>query len=205
MTYAGQWHSPRMDIQDESERMPPLDTADLTPAQVSALDRITSGPRGALLGPFAVLLRTPELMDRVQDVGAYLRYQKQLEPALFELVVLMVARHLDQAFEWAHHHPLALAAGLEPGVVSAVGEGRRPATADPAVRVVWQVVDLLLRTGGVDDETYAGAVGLLGEERLVETVVAVGYYTTLALVMNVARTPPEPGAVLPPRAAEPGP
>lgn len=187
------------------ERMPPLDTAQLTPVQATAVHRITSGPRGALLGPFAVLLRTPALMDRVQDVGAYLRYQKQLEPALFELVVLMVARHLDQAFEWAHHHPLALAAGLDADVVAAVGEGRRPATADQPVRVVWQVVDSLLRSGGVDDDTYGEAVGLLGEERLVETVVAVGYYTTLALVMNVARTPPEPGPRLPARVSEPTP
>lgn len=185
------------------ERMPPLAAADLTPAQVSAVERITAGPRGALLGPFAVLLRTPELMDRLQDVGAYLRYQKRLEPALFELVVLLVARHFDQAFEWAHHHPLALAAGLDPDVVRVVGEGGGPATSDPTVRVVWQVVDSLLALGDVDDETYAEAVGLLGEERLVEVVVAVGYYTTLALVMNVARTPPEPGAELPPRVADP--
>ena len=185
------------------ERLPALGTADLTPAQAAAVDRITSGPRGALLGPFAVLLRAPELMDRVQDLGAYLRYRKQLEPALFELVVLMVARHLDQGFEWAHHHPLALAAGLEPDVVAAVGEGRRPVTADRSVQVVWQVVDSLQRRGGIDDDVYADAVGRLGEERLVEAVVAVGYYTTLALVMNVAGTPPEPGEELPPRATEP--
>jgi 4-carboxymuconolactone decarboxylase len=187
------------------ERMPPLDDADLTPAQRSAVDRITAGPRGALLGPFAVLLRTPELMDRVQDVGAYLRYQKALEPSHFELVVLMVARHLDQAFEWAHHHPLALEAGLDPDVVRAVGEGRRPDTSDPAVQALWRVVDEVQRTGGVHDRTFAEAVGLLGEACLVEAVVAVGYYTTLALVMNVAGTPPEPGPELPPRSVETSP
>jgi 4-carboxymuconolactone decarboxylase len=179
------------------ERLPPLDPDSLTPAQTEALERITSGPRGALLGPFAVLLRAPELMDRLQEVGAYLRYQKLLEPRLFEMTVLMVARHLDQAFEWAHHHPIALSSGLDPDVVTAVGEGRRPGTRDRHVQALWAFVDEVQRTGGACDATFAEAVELFGEPCLIELVVAVGYYTTLAMVMNVARTPPEPGPELP--------
>jgi 4-carboxymuconolactone decarboxylase len=179
--------------------MPPLDPAELDEDQAAALRQITSGPRGALVGPFTVLLRSPVLMDRVQQVGAYLRYEKVLAPHLFEMVVLMVARRWDQAFEWAHHQPLALGAGLEPDVVQALGEGRRPVTDDAEVLALWQVVDEIHATGGVEDTTYARAVSLFGEPCLVEAVVAVGYYTTLAMVMNVARTPPEPGAVLPAR------
>jgi len=180
-----------------ADRMPPLEAERLSPAQRAALDRITAGPRGALVGPFTVLLRTPELMDRVQEVGAFLRYEKQLEARLFEMTVLMVARHWDQAFEWAHHHPIALAAGLDPEVVAAIGDRRRPTSADPAVQAVWDVVEEVHRDHGVSDRTFAAAVGVLGEECLVELLVTVGYYTTLALVMNVARTPPEDGAVLP--------
>jgi 4-carboxymuconolactone decarboxylase len=179
------------------ERLPPLDPEVLDPAQTEAMRRITSGPRGALLGPFAVLLRTPELMDRLQGVGAYLRYEKLLEPRLFEMAVLMVARHLDQAFEWAHHQPIALAAGLDPDVVTAVGEGRRPETSDQQVQALWAVVDEVQRSGGISDQTFGDAVRLFGEPCLIELVVAVGYYTTLAMVMNVARTPPEPGPKLP--------
>ena len=187
------------------DRMPPLDREHLTSEQAAALDRITAGPRGALVGPFTVLLRTPELMNRVQEVGAFLRYEKLLEPRLFEMTVLMVARHWDQGFEWGHHHPLALAAGLDPEVVQAVGEERRPTSRDPAVQVLWQVVDQIHRTHRVSDETFAEAVALFGEQCLVELVVAVGYYTTLAMVMNVARTPPEEGAPLPARSTEPHP
>jgi 4-carboxymuconolactone decarboxylase len=182
--------------------MPPLDPADLTPAQVAAMERITAGPRGALFGPFTVLLRSPELMDRLQQVGAYLRYEKRLEPRLFEMAVLMVARHYDQAFEWGHHHPLALEAGLDPEVVRAVGEGRRPSFTDPAVQALWRLVDQVLTTGGVDDDTFREARELFGEEGVVEAVVTVGYYGTLAMVMNVARTPAAPGVELPARSTE---
>jgi 4-carboxymuconolactone decarboxylase len=35
---------------------------------------------------------------------------------------------------------------------------------------------------------------LLGETQVVEAVGTAGYYTTLAIVMNVGRTPPPPDA-----------
>src|SRR4051794_41835167 len=101
-------------------------------------------------------------MDRLQEVGAYLRYQKLLEPRLFEMTVLMVARHLDQAFEWAHHHPIALSSGLDPDVVTAIGEGRRPGTRDRHVQALWALVDEGQRTGGAGDATSAAAAQLSG-------------------------------------------
>jgi 4-carboxymuconolactone decarboxylase len=42
----------------------------------------------------------------------------------------------------------------------------------------------------VSDEAFARAADVLGEIALVELVVAMGYYTTLAMVMNLAATPP---------------
>ena len=52
------------------------------------------------------------------------------------------------------------------------------------------LVDELQRTRQVSDATYAAAVGALGEERVVEAVATAGYYTTLAMTMNAAGTPP---------------
>lgn len=174
-----------------TDRMPL--PAELTDAQRTAADRIVAGPRGDLNGPFVPLLRSPELMTRLQLVGKYLRFDSVLDDDLVELVILTVARAWDQQFEWGFHHPLALAAGLPPDVVESVAEGRRPA-GRPEVGLVWDLVDELQRTGGVSDPVYGAAVGALGEERVVEAVGTAGYYTTLAMVMNVARTPPPPGA-----------
>ena len=47
----------------------------MTPEQSKVLEAIQSGPRGAgLRGPFNALLRSPELCDLVQRVGAYVRF-----------------------------------------------------------------------------------------------------------------------------------
>jgi 4-carboxymuconolactone decarboxylase len=47
----------------------------------------------------------------------------------------------------------------------------------------------LQRSRTVDDATYAAAVAAFGEAGVVDLIGAVGYYTTLAMLMNVARTP----------------
>ena len=175
------------------DRLPPLDPEQQTPAQREAVDRITAGPRGGIVGPFIPLLRSPEMMTRLQLVGEYIRFDSVLADELVELVILTVARHWDQQFEWGYHHPIALRTGLTEEVVDAVAEGRRP-DGPPAVVAVWELVDELQRTREVSDETYAAALAQVGEVGVVEAVATTGYYTTLAMTMNAAGTPPPEGA-----------
>ncbi len=177
-----------------ADRLPPLADDALDEEQRVALDRITSGPRGSLVGPFVPLLRSPELMTRLQLVGEYLRYESVLDDDLLELVILCVAREWDQDFEYGYHHPLALAAGLPAEVVDAVSRGVRPTAGRLEVGVVHDLIAELQRTRHVSDATYAAAVAALGEVMVVEAVATAGYYTTLAMTMNNAGTPPPDGA-----------
>ena len=71
-----------------------------------------SGPRGALIGPFRPLLHSPELMDRIQQVGEHIRWGCDLPDEIREMAILMVARRWDQEFEWRYHLPIALNCGL---------------------------------------------------------------------------------------------
>jgi 4-carboxymuconolactone decarboxylase len=180
-----------------ADRLPPLTEEQMTAEQRAAAAEISSGPRGAVIGPFAPLLRSPELMTRLQKVGEYLRFESPLDRRLFEMTILWVARWWDQQFEWTFHHPLALAAGLDPAVADAIAENRRPDGMDAAAAAVWDLLDELYRTRRVSDATYARAVAELGEVGVVEVVATAGYYTTLATVMNTARTPAPGGPLLP--------
>ena len=176
------------------DRLPPLTDEQQTPAQREAVDRITAGPRGGLVGPFVPLLRSPELMTRLQLVGEYIRFDSVLADELVELVILTVARAWDQQFEWGYHRPIALRKGLPEEVIDAVAERRRPEAGTSAVVAVWELVDELQRTRQVSDATYAAAVDVIGETGVVEAVATAGYYTTLAMTMNAAGTPPPEGA-----------
>jgi len=56
------------------DRMPPIPEDRMTPEQRAAMVELTSGPRGKIGGPFVPLVRSPELMSRLQKVGEYLRF-----------------------------------------------------------------------------------------------------------------------------------
>jgi 4-carboxymuconolactone decarboxylase len=179
------------------DRLPPIPDDRLTDEQREAVARVVAGPRGELAGNWVPLLRSPAMMTRLQELGSYLRFDKELDADVFELTVLAVARHWDNEFEWWFHHPVALEAGVPAEVVEDVGHGRRPASGRPELAAAWDLVEELQRTRAVSDATYAAALDLLGEQSLVELVGTVGYYTTLAMTMNVAGTPAPPGPRLP--------
>src|SRR5689334_4421362 len=92
-------------------RLPPLPPEALDDAQRAATAALIAGPRKAVKGPFIPLLRSPDLMDRIQRVGEYLRFQSTLAPRVSEFATLVVAKLWRQQFEWFVHVPLALKAG----------------------------------------------------------------------------------------------
>ena len=165
----------------------PLPTT-LSPEQHDAVERISSGPRGGLYGPFVPLLRAPELMTRVQQVGEYLRFESALPDHLRELIILLIAREWDQGFEWGHHVPLARRYGLGDQVITEIGARGRPVGPDD-VQAVWRLVAELLGTRRVTEATFRNVSDRVGDVGVVEAIVTVGYYTTLAMTLNAAQTP----------------
>jgi 4-carboxymuconolactone decarboxylase len=171
----------------------------LTASQRFAMDKVAAGPRGRLIEPFIPLLRTPELMTRLQLVGEYLRFGSGLPRHVTELVILVVARRWDQDYEWGHHVPLARAAGVEERVIASVRDGGE-VTGPDDVRAAWQFVAELDDHHAVTDPTFDAAMRTVGDTGVMELIATVGYYTTLAMTMNAARTPvPDDYERLPPR------
>ena len=172
-----------------TDRLPPTDPADWDAAMRAATAALTAGPRGEVFGPFVPLLRSPELLDRVQRLGEYLRYDSRVEPRLREYAICVVARAWGQAFEWSAHAPLAAKAGVAPATLAALRDGK-PAAAMPAdERLIFDFIGAIERDRRVDDALYARAVALLGEAGTVDLIGLCGYYSLLAMTMNVARTP----------------
>jgi 4-carboxymuconolactone decarboxylase len=172
-----------------ADRMPPLPADQMTPAQRVAAQEIVAGPRGNLYGPFVPALRSPEFLRRLQRLGEYLRYEVALPPRLREMAIILTAREWTQDFEWDVHAPLALKVGLASSIVDAIREGRRPTEMGREETVLYDFFVELQRSRTVSDATYASAVSAFGEQGVIDLVGAIGYYSTLAMIMNVARTP----------------
>jgi len=176
-----------------ADRLPPLAASELDAAQRTAAAELAAGPRGGVVGPFIAALRSPELMTRLQRLGEYVRYANALGPRLTELAILVTARAWTQQFEWAMHVEHARARGLARATIAAIARGKRPGRMPDDEAAVHDFVRELHATQAVSDATYARALGAFGERGVVDLVAVAGYYTTLAMILNVARTPLPPG------------
>jgi 4-carboxymuconolactone decarboxylase len=158
----------------------------MTPDQRATADAIRGGPRGGLSGPFQAWLRSPELANRLQAVGEFVRFSSSVPTRLNELAILITARAWDAQFEWWAHHRLALEAGLDPAVAADIAEGRRPASMQADETVVYDFCAELRTTRRVGDATLAAALELLGEQGVIELIAVCGYYDVVSMTLNVA-------------------
>ncbi len=173
----------------------PLPRADsLSAGQRRVYEAIESGPRGTVPELFMALLHNAELADRVQSLGALLRYDTSLGPRLSELAILAVARHWSCQYEWHWHAPEAAKAGLPAAVIEAIGQRRPPPLAAPDEMAVYDFTCELQINRAVSDETYDRALALLGPAGVVELTALNGYYAMIAMTLNEHRVPLPEGA-----------
>ncbi len=177
------------------QRLAAPDPLTYSPQQQAIHDAIAAGPRGGVRGPLAIWLHRPELAARAQELGRYCRYDTTLDPRLSELAILVTARVFGSEYEWQAHKGHALKAGLSAAIVEAIRQDRTPEFADPEGQVVHDVARAAHIERSVDDALYARAREVLGEERLVDLVGLLGYYTLISLTINVFLVPPQDEAL----------
>lgn len=173
-----------------TERMSAIADEDLSEAQRAAKSAFETSRGYALMGPFNVLLRSPEVMERAANLGRYLRFESPVSQALREFAILITARTWSQDFEWHHHVKYALEAGLAKTIIEELADGGRPTGMSADEAAVYQFCTELHQNKSVSDATYAAAIKAVGEQGVIDMAAISGYYTMLAMAMNVARTPP---------------
>jgi 4-carboxymuconolactone decarboxylase len=171
------------------ERLAKIADADLSEEQKEAAEAFESGRGYAVHGPFAVMLRSPEVMLRAKAMGDYLRFRNVLPKRVSEMVILITAREWTQQFEWTYHYRYAMEAGLAREIADAIGEGRRPPAMAEDETAAYDFAIELYQRKSVSDATYASARALFGERGIIDLTGLCGYYSLLAMMMNVARTP----------------
>lgn len=171
------------------DRLPPLAPEQLSDEQRAAVARFEAGPRGAIFGPFSILLRSPEVLDHAQKLGEYLRFMSSLPVKLRELAILIAGRECWQPFIWYVHEPVARANGVSDEIVRALADGRRPRAMDGDERAVYEFCDELFRNKMVSDPTYEDALNRFGERGIIDLVGISAYWPLLGMAMNVGQMP----------------
>lgn len=183
-----------------ADRFPLLTQDQLTPEQTKLVATLLAGPRGAgapvdaaavnrlmANGPFNAWARSPDLGDRLQRVGEYIRYNTSIPLRLNEFAILITARHWTSQYEWYAHLPFALKAGLDPRIAADLAQNRRPAGMKDDEAAVYEFCTELHRDKQVSDASYARALALFGEKGVMDLIGVSGYYTAVSMTLNVAR------------------
>ena len=175
-------------------RFTPPDPGALDEAQRRVYEATRTGRRGTVPANVLAWLPSPELAQRGQQLGAFLRYDTSLGPRLSELAILVVARRWAAHYEWAVHAVEAATAGVAAEVIAAIGAGRPPRLTRQDEQVVVDVATELVTAGRLADATFARAEATFGRQGLVELVGLVGYYTLVAMTLNAFEVPAPEGA-----------
>lgn len=175
------------------DRFKPLTYDQLTPEQKAMVEHLFAGERGGMNGPFNVTLRSPEMGDMAQKLGAQLRFHSSLPNRLNEFAILMTARFWNAQYEWSSHHKNALKAGLNPAIIDAVAVGKRPASMQPDEEAVYNFAQDLLKTRQVSDASFKAMVDKFGERGAVDLTGVMGYYCFVSMMLDIDRYPLPPG------------
>jgi 4-carboxymuconolactone decarboxylase len=171
---------------------------DIPPEQLSAeqktvFEKLTAG-RGRILGPYKVWIHSPTVAAGMEHIGTYLNKHSSLSTREVEIGILVIAQHWNSDYVRQAHIRGGLAAGLSQETIDAVLAGRDPKLTDPHERAMYRFVTALVAGTKLPDTEFAEIEQALGRDGIAETLVLLGYYTSVAMAMKVHEVPIPPPA-----------
>ncbi|ROV96266.1 hypothetical protein VMCG_07696 [Cytospora schulzeri] len=170
---------------------PPPPGTTTSPEDQAIIDRIAARRAPRPLTPLDLaLLHSPPVADGWNSFLGAVRTRTQIPDDLRELAICRVAVVNRAWYEWAHHAPLAVAAGVSEAGVEVVrdrtgpldvraGEGERGGLGERQWAVLC-LADEMTRNVEVAEETFGVVRGLFGEREVVEIVATVACYNCVS-------------------------
>jgi 4-carboxymuconolactone decarboxylase len=171
-------------------RLPAL--TELTPRQQEISDAIAA-KRGATRGPFLIWLRSPELAEKVDALGAYCRFDSNINERLRELSLLIAARHFDAQYSWNAHHKKAIENGVSAESLKELASNQVPHFARADEQLLYTFATQILGDHFVDQQTFDAALAEWGEAGVVDIIGSLGNYSMLAMLLNTFEVDLKPG------------
>jgi hypothetical protein len=174
-------------------RLPPVTAADLDEdgkRLLAARTNYTPGP-----GPGHVTIYSPRDLDLGIPSGA----KSPVGPRNFQLAVLIIAREIDQQYEWTAHELAGRRQGLEQSVIDVVKYNRDVASLSDKDATLITFGRALFREHRVSSELWANMVSRFGRQRTVQLMMIMGEYFKAGFMMNAVdqHLPPGREALLP--------
>lgn len=167
-------------------RVPYLSKEDLPPDQRDVLARDIALARA--------LANSPNAARAFSGLGQFIRRDSRLDGRLRELAILQVGYLARSPYEWSHHIRIGREFGVTDADIEALiadTEGR-PATLDPAARLVLRAAREMAAGPGMAAETFTALQEILGNERMIDLTLAIGFYCGVVRVLATLQIDVEP-------------
>jgi len=133
---------------------------------------------------YRVLGHAPAMLRAWLDFAWPLRLHAKTPRAIRELLILRGAQRSQVEYEWVHHVPMALAAGVPQAKIDALAAWRESALFDDVERAVLALADEVTDGPGAS----AGCIAALGqhfdESAVVELVLTASFYVCVGRVLR---------------------
>jgi alkylhydroperoxidase family enzyme len=175
--------------------IPYADTAALPDAAREAFERL---PRK--LNIFRMWANAPACFTSGIRFGGNILARQKLDPALRELVILLVARLEGGTYEWVQHVPIAEAAGCKKEKIGALEGGLTDSDVFSAQeKALLGFSREVIRNVKASEESVARASEFFSPQEIVEIILTCGFYMTMARLTETTRTdidPPEGSEII---------
>jgi len=169
----------------------------MTDRQRELADRIVA-KRGKIGGPFKVWLHSPELCDRVEALGAFVRFDCSMPERIREYALLVASRHFDAQFSWNSHIDKAISTGIPASAVEALANRQTPDFGDDVELATFHdFATELLTTHFVSDATFTRLKAVFTDQQLVDAIGLLGNFTLLSMCLNTFQVDLQPDRVPP--------
>jgi hypothetical protein len=131
-------------------------------------------------GPTHVTIYSPN----ERNIGIPMGHGSFVGARNFQLATLIVAREIDQQFEWTMHEPAGLQVGLEQEVIDVVKYDRPVDGLSPADATFITFGRELLRNHRVSSDLWAEMVAHFGKQGTVTLMTIMGEYLKVGIMLN---------------------
>lgn len=149
-----------------------------------SLASIIDDMKGRPLAVHGLLANHPALLRAWWDIRNYTISGGDLGQRNTELVILRVALHMRNWYEWGSHVQRGLAAGLSEADIEAVKSGPEHPGWPDADKLLLQAVDELVASRGISAQTLAALEEHFSRQQILDVIVTHGAYVILGCMLN---------------------
>ena len=147
------------------------------------------------LNIFRMMAHAEANMIPAMRLGNSILHRQKLSAVNRELLILQVAQLEGGAYEWRQHVPIALGVGVTQRQVDCLERGNYDEDAfDEAERALLAFGREVIENVRVSDQVFAGVRAHFSAQEIVEAILAIGFYMTMARLTEATETDLDPAA-----------